>query len=151
MYLLEIFIAILYHKLYIKREEFIMREDFCEYKKVEEIAEKFIEAVKNGKSEIVKPYFHENAVIFGQLDKDTIQAGSIQSFYDGIDKAGACGTDYVGRIDILTLEKTIAIVRIIEDNWHGYKFSDFLTLAKLNGEWKIVAKAYDTLSYESWQ
>lgn len=125
-----------------------MREDFSEYTKVEEIAKKFIEAVKNGNSEIVKPYFHPNAVIFGQLDKNTTQEGTIRLFYDGIDKAGACSEDYVKRIDIITLEKSVAIVRIIEDNWHGYNFTDFLTLAKLNGEWKIVAKAYDTLSYQ---
>ena len=68
--------------------------------------------------------------------------------FRSIDKAGACSEDYVKRIDIITLEKSVAIVRIIEDNWHGYNFTDFLTLAKLNGEWKIVAKAYDTLSYQ---
>jgi len=124
-----------------------MREDFSEYTVVENIAKKFIEAVKTGKSEIVKPYFHKNAVIFGQLDKDTIQDGTIQSFYEGIDKAGACGDDYVGRIDILTIQKTVAIVRVIEDNWHGYKFTDFLVMNKLNGKWQITAKAYDTLSY----
>ena len=125
-----------------------MRENFSEYTKVEKIAKKFIEAVKNGNSKIVEPYFHKDAVIFGQLNKDITQEGTIQMFYEGIDKAGACGNDYVGRIDIMAIEKTIAIVRIIEDNWHGYNFTDFLTLAKLNGEWKIVAKAYDTLSYQ---
>ena len=44
------------------------------------------------------------------------------------------------------LEKTIAVVQVIEDNWHGYKFTDILNLNKINGEWKIVAKVYDTLS-----
>ena len=28
----------------------------------------------------------------------------------------------------------------------GYKFTDILNLNKINGEWKIVAKVYDTLS-----
>ena len=31
-----------------------MREDFSEYQKVEELAKSFIEAVKNGDSDIVK-------------------------------------------------------------------------------------------------
>ena len=38
------------------------------------------------------------------------------------------------------------LVQVIEDNWHGYKFTDILNLNKINGEWKIVAKIYDTLS-----
>jgi len=44
------------------------------------------------------------------------------------------------------LEKSIAIVKVIEDNWGGYKFTDYLTLWKKDNEWKIVAKAYDTLN-----
>ena len=39
-------------------------------------------------------------------------------------------------------------IEVIEDNWHGYKFTDILNLNKINGEWKIVAKVYDKLSGE---
>lgn len=61
---------------------------------------------------------------------------------------GAVGNDYLARIDVISLEKTIATVRVIEDNWHGYKFTDFLIMNKIKGEWKIVAKVYDTVSFE---
>jgi hypothetical protein len=123
-----------------------MRDDIKEYNAVEAVAKKFCEAVRAGKSEIVKPYFYEKAVFFGQLNEKTYQSGSIEEFYKTIDTFGACSEDYISRIDILMLEKTIAVVRIIEDNWHGYKFTDILNLNKINGEWKIVAKVYDTLS-----
>ncbi len=123
-----------------------MRDDIKEFNAVESIAWKFIEAVKNGNSEIVKPYFYEKAVFFGQLNEDVYQSGAIQEFYDTIDKMGAVKEDYIARVDVLALEKTIAVVRVIEDNWHGYKFTDILNLNKINGEWKIVAKVYDTLS-----
>lgn len=125
-----------------------MRDDIKEFNTVENVAKKFIEAVKNGNSEIVKPYFYEKAVFFGQLNEDVYQSGAIQEFYDTIDKMGAVGDDYIARVDVLALEKTIAVVRVIEDNWHGYKFTDILNLNKINGEWKIVAKVYDTLSKE---
>lgn len=123
-----------------------MRDDIKEFNAVENVARKFIEAVKNGNSEIVKPYFYEKAVFFGQLNESVYQSGDIQEFYNTIDKMGACGEDYIARADVLALEKTIAVVRVIEDNWHGYKFTDILNLNKINGEWKIVAKVYDTLS-----
>lgn len=125
-----------------------MRDQIDEFNAVENVARKFVEAVKNGKSEIVKPYFYEKANFYGQLNETEYQSGSIQGFYDTIDKMGACGEDYVARIDVLMLEKTIAAVRVIEDNWHGYKFTDLLIMNKVNGEWKIVAKVYDTLSCE---
>lgn len=123
-----------------------MREQIEEFNKVEEIARKFCEAVKAGKSEIVRPYFYEKASFFGQLNAETYQSGSIEEFYKTIDTFGACGDDYIARVDVLDLEQTIATVRVIEDNWHGYKFTDLLIMNKVNGEWKIVAKVYDTLS-----
>ena len=123
-----------------------MREQIEVFNEVESIARKFIEAVKNGNSEIVKPYFYEKATFFGQLNENEYQSGSIQGFYDTIDKMGTCGDDYIARVDVLNIEKTIATVRVIEDNWHGYKFTDLLILNKVNGEWKIVAKVYDTFA-----
>ncbi len=124
-----------------------MREQIEEFNAVENLARKFIEAVKNGNSAIVKPYFYEKASFFGQLNEKEYQSGSIQGFYETIDKMGACGEDYTARVDVITLEKTIAVVRVIEDNWHGYKFTDLLIMNKINSEWKIVSKVYDTLSY----
>ncbi len=123
-----------------------MREQMEEFSAVENLAKKFVEAVKKGDSSIVKPYFYEKATFFGQLNEKEYQSGSIQGFYETIDNMGACGEDYVARIDVLTLEKSIAAVRVLEDNWHGYKFTDLLIMNKINGEWKIVSKVYDTLS-----
>ncbi len=125
-----------------------MREQLEEFNKVAFIAEKFIEAVKNGNSKIVKPYFYEKASFFGQLNENEYQSGSIQLFYDTIDNMGGVGDDYISRVDVLNIEKTIATVRVIEDNWHGYKFTDLLVMNKIQGEWKIVAKVYDTLSQD---
>ena len=123
-----------------------MRADISEYQKVEEVARKFIEGVRTGKSEILKGIFHEKACMFGRLSKDVIQEGTINNLYEGVDKVGPCKDDYVARVDILSLEKSVAIVKVIEDNWGGYKFTDYLTLWKKDNEWKIVAKAYDTLN-----
>lgn len=125
-----------------------MREQIEEFNAVENLARKFIEAVKNGDSNIIKPYFYDKACFFGQLNEEEYQSGSIQLFYETVDKMGACADDYVARVDVVALEKTIAVVRVIEDNWHGYKFTDLLIMNKINGEWKIVSKVYDTLSQE---
>ncbi len=122
-----------------------MREDIKEFNAVEQVARKFCEAVKKGDSTIVKPYFYEKACFFGQLNEQTYQSGSIDEFYKTIDSFGACDDNYISRVDVISLEKTIATVRVIEDDWHGYKFTDFLIMNKINGTWKIVSKVYDTL------
>ena len=65
------------------------------YYHLHQVARKFCEAVKAGKSEIVKPYFYEKASFFGQLNETTYQSGSIEEFYTTIDTFGACGDDYI--------------------------------------------------------
>ena len=57
-----------------------MRADISEYEKVEQVARKFIECVKNGKSDILKGILHEKACIFGRLTKDIKEEGSITSY-----------------------------------------------------------------------
>ncbi len=48
--------------------------------------------------------------------------------------------DYMARVDILVLEKSVDVAKIFEDNWNGDKFTYFLTLLKRDGEWTVVAK-----------
>lgn len=122
-----------------------MRSELEEYKAVEAVIKQFVEGVKNGSSEIMKPCFHEEAVLFGKMNSQIIQTGPITSAYPGIDASGKCGNDYEARIDIIALEETVAVVRLIEDNWNGCKLTNFFTLWKNNNEWKVIAVAYDVL------
>ena len=46
-----------------------MREQIEEFDAVENLARKFIEAVKNGDSKLVKSYFYEKANFYGQLNE----------------------------------------------------------------------------------
>lgn len=121
------------------------RQEIGEYAAVQEIAGKFIEGVRTGNPDVMKPFFHEKAVMFGQYDT-VKEAGSIQLLFDSLSRVGPCGKDYTARIDVLALEKTAAIVKVIEDGWHGYDFTDFLAMLKIDGKWTVVAKVYDTLA-----
>lgn len=65
-----------------------MREQIEEFNRVENLAKKFIEAVKNGDSSIVRPYFYDKACFLGQLNEKEYQSGAIQLFYETIYKMG---------------------------------------------------------------
>ena len=123
------------------------RQEIGEYSAVQEIAGKFIEGVKTGNAEIMKPFFHKKAAMFGQYDA-VKEAGSIQLLFDSLSRVGPCGEDYIARVDVVALENNAAVVKVIEDGWHGYNFTDFLIMQKIDGLWKIVAKVYDTVSYQ---
>jgi len=119
-----------------------MRSGLEEYQAVEEAAMKFVKSVAEGKSEYAKELFCDEAVLFGYLN-GKLEHGSIQAFYQNVDNAGK-DPNFKARVDIIALEETLAVVRVIEENWMGkIDFTDYLLLLKMNGKWTCVAKAYN--------
>lgn len=119
-----------------------MRDKITEYEAVAKAAENFVRSVAEGDSKYARTLFTEDAVLFGILD-GVLEHGSIEQFYSNVDTVGA-GENFKARIDVLAVEETVAVVRVLEEGWGGrIDFTDFLLLLKLGGEWKCVTKAYN--------
>ncbi len=119
-----------------------MRANIEEYKAVENAAMKFVKSVAEGNSSYAKDLFVDEAVLFGYLD-GKLEHGSIEQFYHNVDTVSA-GNNFKARIDIISVEETVAVVRVLEEKWGGrIDFTDYLLLLKINNEWKCVAKAYN--------
>lgn len=119
-----------------------MRANIETYKAVEEAAMKFVKSVAEGNSAYAKELFVDEAVLFGYLD-GKLEHGSIEQFYHNVDTVGA-GDNFQARIDIVCVEETVAVVRVLEEKWGGrIDFTDYLLLLKIDGAWKCVAKAYN--------
>jgi len=119
-----------------------MRSPISEYAAVEEAAMKFVKSVAEGNSKYAKELFTDDAVLFGYLDGE-LEHGSIEQFYHNVDTVGA-GDGFKARVDVVSIEETVAVVRVLEEKWGGrIDFTDYLLLMKMNGEWKCVAKAYN--------
>lgn len=119
-----------------------MRDKIKEYEAVEKAAMNFVKSVAEGDSSYAKQLFTSDAVLFGILD-GVLEHGSIDRFYHNVDTVGA-GDNFKARVDVLAVEETVAVVRVLEEGWGDrIDFTDFLLLLKLDGEWKCVAKAYN--------
>ncbi len=119
-----------------------MRADIEEYKAVEDAAMKFVKSVAEGKSSYARELFIDEAVLFGYLD-GKLEHGSIEQFYDNVDTVGA-DKGFKARVDVIDMEETLAVVRVLEENWGGrIDFTDYLLLMKMDGQWRCVAKAYN--------
>ena len=119
-----------------------MRAEIAEYKAVEQAAEKFVKSVAEGNSKYARELFTDEAVLFGYLD-GKLEHGSIEQFYRNVDTVSG-GENFKARIDVLALEETLAVVRVLEEGWGGrIDFTDILLILKMDGEWKCVAKAYN--------
>lgn len=119
-----------------------MRSKISEYENVRIAAEKFVKSVAEGNSKYARELFVDDAVLFGYLDGD-LEHGSIEQFYDNVDSVAA-GPEFNARIDVLLVEETLTVVRVLEESWGGrIDFTDVLLMLKIDGEWKAVAKAYN--------
>lgn len=115
-----------------------------DYAAIAAVVQKYIDGCSEGKSTVMKPAFDDGAVMYGTKADGTVEAkGSIGNLYGIIDSAGA-DKNGRARIDILDTTECTAVVRVIIENWHGLIFTDYHSLMKIDGEWKIVAKVYHT-------
>ena len=94
-----------------------MRSPISEYAAVEAAAMKFVKSVAEGNSKYAKELFTSDAVLFGYLDGE-LEHGSIEQFYHNVDTVGA-GADFKARVDVVSIEETVAVVRVLEEKWGG--------------------------------
>ena len=108
--------------------------------KIESTIQHYIDGARSGKGDDMKPAFHEDATIFGYIGPDLF-AGPIKKLFDWNDENGPA-TDIVTSIASIDVEGTTATARVEADNWTGHRFTDFFTLLKVDGEWKIMNKVF---------
>lgn len=119
-----------------------MRASIEGYKAVEEAAAKFVRSVAEGDSRYARELFIDEAVLFGYLD-GKLEHGSIEQFYRNVDSVGG-DAGFRARIDVVDIEETVAVVRVLEEQWGGrIDFTDYLLMMKMDGRWRCVAKAYN--------
>ena len=103
---------------------------------------KFVRSVAEGNSSHARELFIDEAVLFGYLD-GRLEHGGIEQFYRNVDSVGA-DAGFRARIDVLDVEETLAVVRVLEENWGGrIDFTDYLLMMKIDGTWRCVDKAYN--------
>lgn len=111
-----------------------------EYENVLNVMDKYYQAQKEGKSEILKPVCHKNAIMHGYAG-ETLLEGSIQNLFDYIDNKGAQENVKI-RTDVIALEETIACVHCCLEGGGASVYSDMFQLLKIDGEWKIISKIF---------
>ncbi len=100
----------------------------------------YIDGARSGKGDDMKPAFHKDATIFGYAGADLF-GGPIQQLFDWNDENGPA-TELQARIASIDLVDTVAAVRLELENLSGHRYTDLLSLLKIDGEWKIMHKIF---------
>lgn len=111
-----------------------------EIEKIIAVVTNYTEGCKKGDTAQMRMAFDKGAVMYGYLNGQ-LYDGSIDNLYSAVDALG--GDDNTKtHIDVLNVEDTVASVRVTLEGWHDLAFTDYHTLLKINGEWKIAAKVF---------
>ncbi len=112
-----------------------------DYKAIEAAVAKYIEGGRRGDSSIMKPVFHEGAVMYGHSG-DGLTPGPIQALYDYVD-AGEAAEALEHRIISINISDGVAASVVLNaDNWLGAHYTDHFHMLKVDGEWKIFSKIF---------
>ena len=112
-----------------------------DYEDVLAAMEGYVQGLKTGNVAELKKTFHQNAIMYGHLGNDLSQ-GSIDNLYTYVEKFGAA-PNIKTNLTVLHKTPTTAIVRIeMEHDAADEDFTDYHSLIKINGEWKVVSKLF---------
>nr|WP_180205586.1 nuclear transport factor 2 family protein [Pseudomonas sp. SbOxS1]NYU05715.1 nuclear transport factor 2 family protein [Pseudomonas sp. SbOxS1] len=112
-----------------------------EYNAVIATANQYVEGLRVGSAEGVAQAFHKDAVMYGFTNCELL-GGPIKNLFDFVQKNGSA-SEITTRLDILAITPTTAVVRVdMEKDAIGADYNDYLTLIKIDGAWKVIAKVY---------
>ena len=115
-----------------------------EYDAVIATANQYVEGLRVGSAEGVAQAFHKDAVMYGYTNGELL-GGPIRNLFDFVQKNGSA-PEITTRLDILAITPTTAVVRVdMENDAIGADYNDYndyLTLIKIDGAWKVIAKVY---------
>lgn len=116
-----------------------------DYDNVLDVVKGYVEGLRTGNVEQLKKTFHKDAIMYGHLPEGLAQ-GSIENLYTYIEKLGAA-PNIKTHLTVLHKTPTTAIVRVeMERDAADEDFTDYHSLIKVDGEWKVVAKLFHLYS-----
>ena len=121
-------------------------KNLVDYDAIIKVIQYYIEGSSAGKSELMRPGFHDNASIVGYAGGNLL-FDPIQTLYDWIDGNGPA-PDIEPQFASIEILESIAVVRLEVKGWSGklagsdVHMSDIFNLIKIGEEWKITQKIF---------
>lgn len=108
---------------------------------VEATVEDYLDGMVLADAAATRRAFHPSAAIVGH--EPGLLWLSVEEFIAGCDEAGPQPGGRAAHAEITAVETVGDIARVtLEDDYAGYRYTDYLTLVLVGGEWRIVNKTF---------
>jgi len=109
-----------------------------EYENIETVLNYYLEGGTNNDFETLKKAFHENAMMKAMYD-EMVEVNALEFFGSRMEPGPA--QDRKTRISYINIAGNAANARL-EIEYADFMFVDYMSLLKVEGEWKIVSKVF---------
>ena len=107
----------------------------------------YIEGAANGDTAKLREAFHEHAREFGSLGGTLYDRPAAEMIERGASSPLNSDGRYTAHITAIAQAGDVATATVEEDGcWGTVSFTSFLSLAKIDGRWQIVAKVFAHVS-----
>ena len=100
----------------------------------------YIKGCETGEEAHLKASFHPDARMFGAVGADRYDVPVMGGMSSAV--AAQPVGPYDARILSIDVEGDAAAVKLAESGFWGHDFIDYFLLARIEGEWQIVAKSF---------
>lgn len=113
-----------------------------EYDAVIQAAQAYVDGLRDGDIAGIERAFHPSSIMWGYSGEKLLQGDAVPVF-EGRFKSVGASPNVRSHLDILAIEPTAAVVRVdLENDVMGASFHDYLSLLKIDGQWKIICKIF---------
>lgn len=112
-----------------------------DYEDVVAVVDGYVQGLKHGSVDQLRQSFHGDGIMYGH-GPDGLLGGSIDNLYSFVEHYGKA-PDIAVRLDVLDMTPTTAVVKVtMEKDAAGADYTDYHSLIKIDGQWKVVAKLF---------
>jgi hypothetical protein len=106
------------------------------------VIDTYVEGLRLGRVDLLKKSFYKDAIMYGFSAENMITEGSVQHLYDLIEKNGALSKVTSVNSILHQTSNTASVLADLKNTSLNHNSTDYLSLMKINGEWKIISKVY---------
>jgi hypothetical protein len=108
---------------------------------VRETVQQYLHGLKFNDIESLKKAFYPDAKLFFVKKNGELGQLTQEQWYEGF--KGSAGKEEQGELQIAALDVTGTVASVkVEEDYPTSHYTDYVSLLKLNGEWKIVNKVF---------
>jgi hypothetical protein len=112
-----------------------------EYGALQVVARDYLDGMFYADEAKLRAAFHPKCISYGHYN-GRFEEGTVDDFVTEVKgQPLAPGSTYESTIASVEITGDIAIVKVT-DTWAGSRFTDYLTMAKDDGVWRIINKAF---------